>query len=101
GIRDDVVTGVQTCALPISWPPPDMRQDMLEEAIQVIRELHRGGERSHYGRFFTVHDARVYNLPDEPIPIYVAAAGEDAAKLAGQIGRAPWREGGGQCELEI
>src|SRR5207302_7989806 len=69
-----------------TWPPPDMRQDMLEEAIQVIRELHRGGERSPYGRFFTVHDARVYNLPDEPVPIYVAAAGEDAAKLAGRAG---------------
>jgi len=69
-----------------TWPPPDIRQDMLEEAIEVIRELHRGGERSHYGRFFTVHDARVYNLPDEPIPIFVSAAGEQAAKLAGRMG---------------
>jgi len=64
------------------WPTPDIRQDMLEEAIEVIRKLHEGGERSHYGRFFTVHDARVYNLPDDPVPIYVAAAGDEAAKLA-------------------
>jgi len=69
-----------------TWPTPDMRQDMLEEAIEVIRMLLEGGERSHYGRFFTVHDARVYNLPDEPVPIYVAAAGEEAAKLAGRAG---------------
>lgn len=68
------------------WPTPDIRQDMLEEAIHVIRLLHQGGERSHYGRFFTVHDARVYNLPDQPVPIYVAAAGDEAAELAGRAG---------------
>jgi coenzyme F420-dependent glucose-6-phosphate dehydrogenase len=69
-----------------AWPPPDMRQDMLEEAIGVLRELHEGGEKSHYGKFFQVHDARIYNLPEEPLPIYLAAGGEQAAKLAGRIG---------------
>ena len=68
-----------------AWPPPDLRQDMLEEAVRVLRLLHEGGERSHYGKFFQVHDARIYNLPDRPVPIYVAAAGEQAAKLAGRI----------------
>jgi G6PDH family F420-dependent oxidoreductase len=68
------------------WPPPDVRLDMLTEAIEVIRMLLEGGERSHYGKFFTVHDARVYNLPDEPLPIYLAAAGKEAARLAGQTG---------------
>ena len=67
------------------WPPPDMRQDMLEEAVLVLRMLHEGGERSHYGKFFQVHDARIYNLPEEPLPIYMAAAGEHAAKLAGRV----------------
>src|SRR5438093_4968611 len=65
-----------------TWPPPDMRQDMLEEAVEVLRLLHRGGEQSHQGRFFHVQDARVYNLPDEPVPIYIAAGGQLAAKLA-------------------
>jgi alkanesulfonate monooxygenase SsuD/methylene tetrahydromethanopterin reductase-like flavin-dependent oxidoreductase (luciferase family) len=50
-----------------AWPPPDVRQDMLEEAVQVLRLLHEGGERSHYGKFFQVHDARIYNLPDRPV----------------------------------
>ena len=68
------------------WPPPDMRQDMLEEAIEVLRKLHSGGEQSHYGKFFQVHDARVYNLPRKAIPIYVAAAGEEAARLASRAG---------------
>ena len=69
-----------------TWPPPDMRQDMLEEAVEVLRLLHRGGEQSHYGKYFQVHDARIYNLPDEPVPIYVAAAGKLAAKLAARVG---------------
>ena len=69
-----------------TWPPPDMRQDMLEEAVEVLRLLHRGGEQSHYGKFFQVHDARVYNIPDEPVPIYVAAAGQQAARLAARLG---------------
>ena len=69
-----------------TWPPPDMRQDMLEEAVAVLRLLHRGGEQSHYGKFFQVHDARVYNIPDEPLPIYVAAAGQQAARLAARLG---------------
>ena len=67
------------------WPPPDMRQDMLEEAVEVLRLLHAGGERSHHGRFFEVHDARIYNLPEQPLPIYMAAAGEQAAGLAGRV----------------
>ena len=62
------------------WPPPDMRQDMLEEAVEILRTLHRGGEKSHHGKFFQVHDARVYNLPEEPIPIYIAAAGQQSAR---------------------
>lgn len=68
------------------WPPPDMRQDMLEEAVDILRTLHGGGEQSHYGKFFQVHDARVYNLPSQRVPIYVAAAGEQAARLAARIG---------------
>jgi coenzyme F420-dependent glucose-6-phosphate dehydrogenase len=68
------------------WPPPEMRQDMLEEAVGVLRLLHEGGEKTHHGRFFRVQDARVYNLPAEPVPIYIAAGGEHAARLAARVG---------------
>jgi G6PDH family F420-dependent oxidoreductase len=69
-----------------AWPPPDVRQEMLEEAVAVLRLLHEGGERSFAGRFFTVHDARVYNLPDEPLRIHIAAGGKEAAALAARAG---------------
>lgn len=68
------------------WPEIDVRLEMLEEAVGVIRLLWRGGSRSHRGRHYTVENARVYTLPEVPVEIYVAAAGEKAGKLAGRIG---------------
>src|SRR4051794_7241496 len=68
------------------WPLPDERLEMLEEAVEVLRLLWRGGERTHRGRHYTVDHARVYDLPAEPVDVYVAASQPKAAKLAGRIG---------------
>jgi G6PDH family F420-dependent oxidoreductase len=68
------------------WPTADMRLEMLEEAVEVMRLLWQGGMRSHHGKHFTVENARVYTLPDDPVDVYVAASGEKAATLAGRIG---------------
>lgn len=68
------------------WPPADVRQEMLSEAIDVIRLLWQGGEQSHYGEYFTVENARLYTLPSEPPPILLAASGPKSAELAGRIG---------------
>ena len=68
------------------WPPVDMRLDMLEEAIEVIRLLWQGGLQTHYGEHYVVENARLYTLPDELPPIVVAASGEKAGQLAGRAG---------------
>lgn len=68
------------------WPPPPTRLDMLEEAIEVIRLLWSGGDQSHRGVHYTVENARLYTLPDEPPPIMVAAGGPRAATLAARHG---------------
>lgn len=68
------------------WPPIDERLDRLEEAIEVMRLLWEGGSQSHRGRHFTVQQARVYDLPDEPPPVLVAAKGDRATELAGRVG---------------
>lgn len=68
------------------WPNADVRLEMLEEAIEVIRELHRGGVVNHRGRHYTVEGARIYTLPDEPVPIYLSGFGPKATELAGRIG---------------
>jgi coenzyme F420-dependent glucose-6-phosphate dehydrogenase len=68
------------------WPSAAVRRELLEEAVAVIRELWRGGLVEHRGRHYTVENARLYTLPDEPPPIVVAAGGPEAAELAGRIG---------------
>lgn len=68
------------------WPAIAERLEMLEEAVEVIRLLWRGGEHSHRGRHYTVENARIYDLPEEPTPIYVSAFGPKAVKMAGRIG---------------
>ena len=69
-----------------AWPSDIRRQAMLEEAIGLIRLLWRGGTHTFEGRFFTVDRARIYSLPPDPQPIYLAAMGRRAAQLAGRIG---------------
>jgi G6PDH family F420-dependent oxidoreductase len=68
------------------WPSLDVRQEMLEEAVDVIRLLWSGGLQSHRGTYYEVENARLYSLPPAPPPIYVAAAGPDSAALASRIG---------------
>ncbi|HZD87242.1 MAG TPA: TIGR03557 family F420-dependent LLM class oxidoreductase [Gaiellaceae bacterium] len=68
------------------WPLPWERLEMLEEAVEVIRELWTGEEVTHRGAHYTVEEARLYTLPDRPPELYVAAAQPQAAELAGRIG---------------
>jgi coenzyme F420-dependent glucose-6-phosphate dehydrogenase len=68
------------------WPPYEVRREMLEEAVEIIRLLWQGGQQSYHGAYYTVENARLYTLPDQPPPIMVAAGGSQAAELAGQIG---------------
>ncbi|HBY94412.1 MAG TPA: LLM class F420-dependent oxidoreductase [Chloroflexi bacterium] len=68
------------------WPPADVRLDMLEEAVAVVRLLWQGGLQNHHGRYFTVENARIYTLPAELPPIMIAASGAQAAELAGRLG---------------
>ncbi|MGW0908808.1 TIGR03557 family F420-dependent LLM class oxidoreductase [Streptomyces sp. NPDC002853] len=69
-----------------AWPAVDVRLEMLEEAVQVIRDLLTGDQVTHRGRHYTVENARLYTTPDEPVPIYVSGFGPKAAALAGRIG---------------
>lgn len=70
------------------WPSATQRLAMLEEAVEVIRALHRGRQVDYDGQHYTVSNARIYTLPPnhEPVPIYVSAFGSRSAELAGRIG---------------
>lgn len=58
------------------WPPIDIRQEMLGEAIQIIRELHAGGLVDWKGSHFRIDSARLWDLPEVPMHIAVAVSGE-------------------------
>jgi G6PDH family F420-dependent oxidoreductase len=68
------------------WPEADVRLEMLEEAVEVMRALWEGGQRSHRGRHYTVENARIYDLPDAPPPVLVSGFGPKAIGVAARIG---------------
>jgi G6PDH family F420-dependent oxidoreductase len=68
------------------WPEADERLDMLEEAVEIMRLLWAGGQVSHDGDHYRVVNARVYDLPDTPPPVYVSGFGPKATDLAARIG---------------
>jgi G6PDH family F420-dependent oxidoreductase len=68
------------------WPTEDVRLEMLEEAVAVMRELWQGDFVYHHGRHYTVENARVYTLPEQPPKVYVSAFGPKAFDLALRIG---------------
>jgi coenzyme F420-dependent glucose-6-phosphate dehydrogenase len=68
------------------WPGPIERLEMLREGIDLIRLMFKGGNKTRYGKHYTVQDAQIFTLPEDPPPILVAAANNDAAELAGEMG---------------
>jgi G6PDH family F420-dependent oxidoreductase len=68
------------------WPEADVRLEMLEEAVHVIRLLWAGGFAHHHGRHYTLEGARLYSLPRETPPILVSGFGPKAVELAARIG---------------
>jgi G6PDH family F420-dependent oxidoreductase len=61
-----------------------MRHRMLSEAIDIISGLLSGEESFNYrGQHFDVESAKLWDPPDEPVPIGVAVSGPDSCRLAG------------------
>jgi G6PDH family F420-dependent oxidoreductase len=59
---------------------------MLEEAVEVMRQLWTGDEITHIGTHYRVENARIFSCPDEPPPVIVSAFGPKAAEVAARIG---------------
>jgi len=68
------------------WPSVDVRLEMLQEAVELIRTLWKGELTNHHGTHYTVENARIYTLPDSPPPIHIAGSGAKSADLAGRAG---------------
>jgi coenzyme F420-dependent glucose-6-phosphate dehydrogenase len=68
------------------WPSAKERRQRLAEAIDLMRRLWTGDRVTFEGEYYRTNNATIYDRPDEPVPIYVAASGPLAAKLAGRVG---------------
>ncbi|MET8642343.1 LLM class F420-dependent oxidoreductase [Streptomyces sp. NPDC004675] len=66
------------------WPSADVRHEMLEEAVGIIRSLFDGGHVTHRGPHFRVDSARLWDLPSTPPPLGVAVSGEQSCAIAGR-----------------
>jgi len=66
------------------WPEIGIRSAMMFEAIEVINKLFSGKVVKHDGEYFTLESARLYTLPEQRVPIYVATAGPLNAKRTGR-----------------
>jgi G6PDH family F420-dependent oxidoreductase len=66
------------------WPSADVRHVMLAEATDVIGKLFDGGSVSYTGTHITVDSARLYDLPEDRVPVAIAASGRQSAQLAAE-----------------
>lgn len=69
-----------------AFPAPKERRLRMAEAVDLIRRLWTEERVDFEGEYFRTEKATVYDRPGTPIPIYFAASGPLAAKLAGQMG---------------
>ncbi|MCU1699181.1 MAG: luciferase family protein [Mycobacterium sp.] len=67
------------------WPTIMHRQDMLREAIQIIRELWTGELVDWTGEHFTVDSARLWDIPDVPVAIAAAVSGQKSIETFAPI----------------
>ena len=70
------------------WPPADVRQEMLVEAVQIIRDLFDGGYTNFRGEHFDVESAKLWDLPEQRVPIGIAVSGKQSCRIAGELGDA-------------
>lgn len=67
------------------WPAAQVRLEMLEEAVEIIRALFDGGYVSHHGTHFDVDNAKLWDVPEVRVPIGIAVSGDRSCALAGRL----------------
>jgi coenzyme F420-dependent glucose-6-phosphate dehydrogenase len=68
------------------WPEFKERFARLRESIKLIRELWTSDNVNFDGEYYKLVDARIYDRPEQPVPVYIAAGGPVVAKYAGRAG---------------
>jgi coenzyme F420-dependent glucose-6-phosphate dehydrogenase len=71
--------------LDTAWPDPKERFARLKEAVTLIQTLWTNDRVTYDGTYYRTRNATIYDRPETPVPIYIAAAGASAARLAGRV----------------
>ncbi len=72
-------------AIGIEWPKFKERFGRLRESIELIKRLWAEERVTFEGEYYRTANATIYDRPADPVPIYVAASGPTAARLAGRV----------------
>ena len=70
----------------LAWPKFKERFGRLRESVELMRLLWSEDRVTFEGEYYRTENATIYDKPDEPVPIYVAAAGPTASRFAGRVG---------------
>jgi coenzyme F420-dependent glucose-6-phosphate dehydrogenase len=83
-----VGTGESLNEIPVGveWPDQSERFARLKESVTLIQRLFREEFVTFEGEYYRTRAATIYDRPDDPVPVYIAASGPAAARLAGRIG---------------
>ena len=63
------------------WPPVNVRHEMLVEAVGIIDALLDGGYVSRSGEHFRVDSAKLWDLPEQRVPLALAVSGSQSIEL--------------------
>jgi coenzyme F420-dependent glucose-6-phosphate dehydrogenase len=69
-----------------AWPKFRERSDRLAEAVELMRRLWSEERVTFEGTYYRTDKATIYDRPEQPVPIFIAAGGPKAAALVGRIG---------------
>jgi coenzyme F420-dependent glucose-6-phosphate dehydrogenase len=68
------------------WPEFKERFARLREAVSLMRQLWTEDRVDFQGEYYSTHGASIYDRPDVPVPVYIAAGGPVVARYAGRAG---------------
>ncbi|HEV3125263.1 MAG TPA: TIGR03557 family F420-dependent LLM class oxidoreductase, partial [Candidatus Dormibacteraeota bacterium] len=71
--------------LGVVWPEQKERFARLREAAEIIRALWSGDRVTFDGAYYRLDKATIYDRPEHAVPLYIAASGPAAARLAGRV----------------
>jgi coenzyme F420-dependent glucose-6-phosphate dehydrogenase len=70
----------------MEWPKFKERFGRLRESVELMRRLWTEDRVTFEGEYYQTSSATIYDRPEEPVPIYIAAAGPTASRFAGRVG---------------